>query len=395
MTVTRLLRTARALQQPKWNSLDKLNEVLLDLETRAPLVTASSVRNLREELACAVRGRAFVVQAGDCAERFVDATPERTREKATFLRGLADIVTAESGIRSIVIGRMGGQYAKPRSNPTEVLPDGMIVPVYRGDAVNGPDAVPEARIADPRRLRQAYQHAKTVIDSLQHYGDPVVDGPAVSPVYVSHEALLLEYEQALTRGEVLGEFGSSAHLLWVGERTRQIDHAHIDFLASISNPIGVKIGPDITGDEARELVRVLNPNKEPGRLTFIVRMGAAAVAGRLPPVLAALGSDAADVLWMSDPMHGNTTTNGAGQKTRVLEAVVSEVESVFEALSARGLPMGGLHLEATHDPVRECASDTAEFRSTAPLPNYETACDPRLNAPQASTVVSHVGRLMA
>lgn len=394
MTVTRLLQTARALQQPTWSSLDHLREVLLDLETRPPLVRASSVRNLRHALGSATQGRAFVVQAGDCAERFADATPERTCEKAEFLRELAQLFTAASGLRSIIVGRMAGQYAKPRSNPTEVLPDGTALPAYRGDAVNAPTATPEARIADPERLRQAYQHAKTVIDSLEEHDGEGGDGSTAEPVYVSHEALLLEYEQSLVRGQGLDEYGSSGHLLWVGERTRQVDHAHVDFLASISNPVGVKLGPSTTGDEARQLMRALNPYRQSGRLVFIVRMGAAEVARRLPPLLAALGGDAADVLWMSDPMHGNTTTNRAGQKTRLLEAVISEVETVYGVLVEHGLPMGGLHLEATHDPVRECMSNASELRSAVPLPMYETACDPRLNAAQARTVVSHIAKLM-
>ncbi|MBL1065943.1 3-deoxy-7-phosphoheptulonate synthase [Streptomyces sp. 7-21] len=395
MSTTRLLIATRAVQQPDWTRWDELDAVLGELTERPPLVSPAVPAALTEELAFVARGSAFVIQTGDCAELFADSSPERVRAKANELHRLADLFESLTKLPVVRIGRLAGQYAKPRSNSHETLPDGTVLPVYRGDAVNSAEATEAARQPDPQRLLAAYDHARQALDTLAtHYparpGD--ASGQAVraalAPTYTSHEALLLEYEHALTRADERGgRYGSSAPFLWIGERTRQLDHAHVEYAAAISNPVGVKIGPRTEPSEVASLIERLNPAGQPGRLALIVRMGAASLPHRLPPLLSALGPLASRAIWLIDPMHGNTKTNAAGQKTRVLDDVLAETEAFFAALGAHGLPPGGLHLETAPDDVTECVAHGEDLDDEAPLPRYESACDPRLSPAQSERVV--------
>ena len=369
MSSTHLLRAAMAAHQPEWYSLDLLRTVL-------------------GELSRAGRGEAFVVQAGDCAERFADASSGTTRRKIDQFDALTARSVAAGGIPVVRIGRIAGQYAKPRSTPTEQLADGRSVPVYRGDAVNGERPDPADRRADPARLLDAYDRSADVLD--------VLDGHAVGggePVWSSHEALLLEYEESLVRPDREGgRLGSSGHLLWVGDRTRQLDHAHVDFLRSVRNPVAVKIGPSVAPGDVTALVRALDPQHETGRLTLIARMGRDRVREHLDRVLAELGERARDVVWLVDPMHGNTLVNRAGQKTRVVGDMVDEIDDAAGVLSTHGCLLAGVHLETTPDPVAECVATHEDLVARSPLPEYRSACDPRLGPTQAATVVEHAAR---
>ncbi|GLF97031.1 3-deoxy-7-phosphoheptulonate synthase [Streptomyces yaizuensis] len=407
MPPTRLLLEARAQQQPEWASMDDLKKALRTLASSPALVDAAVCRRLRTELAAVARGEAKLLQLGDCAERFADATPARIHDRAAHLHELADAWTAATGLPTIRMGRMAGQYAKPRSQPTETLPDGTVLPVYRGDAVNSPEPTAAARRPDALRLLHAYRHARTTLSILWErdlgltgaHADPaaaprppVDEGPL--PTYAAHEALLLEFEHALVRPlPDGGVYGSSAHYLWIGERTRQLDHEHIRLAARVENPVGVKIGPGAAPGEVLDLVRTLDPRGEDGRLSLIVRMGSALVGERLGPVLDALGDRARHVVWVCDPMHGNTRVNGAGQKSRAVSDIRAEIAGCHRALAARGLPLGGLMLEASDHPVTECVAERAQLAATEPLPRYESVCDPRLDPDQAREVIAYAAGL--
>jgi 3-deoxy-7-phosphoheptulonate synthase len=379
---------SRAAQQPSWDS----DEVCAELRTRPPLVAADACHALRRDLELVANGFAFVVQGGECAERFADAVPYRIQSKAAQLEHLADRFEELTGLSAVRVGRFAGQYAKPRSSPTETLPDGSSLPVYRGDAVNDLSPTVRARRAEPRRLLLAYDNAAVCLDAL--FLNQCLPAETHSPTYVSHEALLLDFEDALTRPDARGsgEYGSSAHFLWVGDRTRQPDGAHVEFLARVANPVGVKVGPTTRPEELAAIVDLLLDGHPAGRLTLIARMGAGVGPERLPPLLTALGDRASRVAWLCDPLHGNTRRNRAGQKTRVLTDVFAEVTECFEALSSHGLWFGGLHLETTADPVTECVWTARDLNG--PLPRYESACDPRLNAEQAEAVVALAAELV-
>ncbi|MET9763293.1 3-deoxy-7-phosphoheptulonate synthase [Streptomyces sp. NPDC006372] len=395
MTATRLLLPARALQQPEWASLDELKEVLLSLEAKPPLVDATACADLTAELGQAARGEAFVLQAGECAERFADANPETVLAKADELHALADEFTDASGLPAVRMGRIAGQYAKPRSKPTETLSDGTVLPVYRGDAVNAPEPTLAARIALPSRLLLAHRNAGITLSTLLERDMGLAGRSAPQRTYAGHEALLLEYEQALVRPDADGgRYGSSGHFLWVGDRTRQPDHQHVQFAAAISNPVGVKIGPGAPPEEVRTLVRLLGDRSRPGRLSLIVRMGRDHIAPGLTAVLRALGDEAAGVAWICDPMHGNTRVNGAGQKSRAVADVMAEIEGFVSTLHAHGLRPAGLMLETAHGPVTECVDTAEELASATPLPRYESACDPRLSPRQAREVVTRTAALL-
>ncbi|MFC9686518.1 3-deoxy-7-phosphoheptulonate synthase [Streptomyces sp. NPDC056948] len=395
MTATRLLLPARALQQPEWASLDELKDVLLSLEAKPPLVDATACADLTAELGLAARGEAFVLQAGECAERFSDANPETVLAKTDELHRLADEFTDASGLPAVRMGRIAGQYAKPRSSPTETLPDGTVLPVYRGDAVNAPEPSQAARAALPSRLLLAHRNAGTTLSTLLERDLGLAGRTASQRTYAGHEALLLEYEQALVRPDADGgRYGSSGHFLWVGDRTRQPDHQHVQFAASVSNPVGVKIGPKASPEDVRTLVRMLGDPRRPGRLSLIVRMGRDHIVPKLTSLLGALGDEAAGVAWICDPMHGNTRVTGAGQKSRVVGDVVAEIEGFVSALHAHGLRPAGLMLETAHSPVTECVDTAAELASATPLPRYESACDPRLSPHQAGEVVARTAELL-
>lgn len=389
MTDTAKASALPARQQPRWAAGTDVRSVVERLRARRGLVSPTSCHALQRELTAVAAGAALVVQAGDCAERFADASPEAMRAKIDLLAHLADLVESSTGLPTVRVGRFAGQYAKPRSQDTERTADGRVLPVYRGDAVNAPEATAAARICDPARLLTAYDHATQALDEL-FLGEllPPFAGPDAPfcVTYAGHEALLLDYEEALVREDSRRgtDYGSSGHFLWIGERTRQPDGAHIAFAERISNPVGVKVGPDADGQEIASLVTRLASGRPPGRLSLIVRMGSR-ITTELPRLLDRLGETAERALWLCDPMHGNTRLNAHGQKTRLVSDIIAEVHMFRSVLRERGLRMAGLHLETTPEPVVECVHRAADLRRR--LDRYTSACDPRLNARQAEAVV--------
>jgi 3-deoxy-7-phosphoheptulonate synthase len=385
-----------ALQQPSWPDEVQLRYVRHRLVTAVAPVDIWSCRTLCEELAQARSGDRFVLIGGDCAELFEDATPLRIIEKADHLHRIADRIQSAGGLRTTRIGRFGGQFAKPRSKGYEELSDGRLVPSYRGDAVNGVEI--DERDHDPTRLLVAHLRTRDAAAALLDWDrerreTAMLDGGEPSSrTYLSHEALLMDYERALLRHG--GRHASSGHYIWIGDRTRDPDHAHIAFAASVDNPVGVKLGPAVEPEEVRALAETLDRRGErrPGRLSFIVRMGAEQCATALPPVIEALGSRAGDVLWILDPMHGNGRTNAHGQKTRLLTDITHEIRAFFAVLSNHGLSPAGIHIEMTPDDVTECVQDADDL--TQWLPDYRSACDPRLNPAQAAAVADLVGELL-
>lgn len=379
------LRTAvlgAPAQQPPWSSPVELAEVCARLRARPPLVTSAACHALHDELATVAAGEGFVVQAGDCAERFADSYHRRVHRKVDQLDQLAGTVERRLGTHVVRIGRLAGQYGKPRSEAVERLADGRTLPVYRGDAVNSPDPSPAARCARPFRLLLAYHHAAACLDTLFR-GRP-------AGLYTSHEALLLDFEHALVRSDAEwgGEYASSAHQLWIGERTRAVDGAHLAFAEQVSNPVGVKIGPRAAPEDVAAITSRLCGGRPAGRLALITRMGADAVADRLPTIVDAIGPDAKRIVWLCDPMHGNTKRTRAGQKTRVLSDILHEIRQFFAVLRGHRLHPGGLHLEVTADLVTECVATERDLATSRPLPRYRSACDPRLNPEQADQVIN-------
>ncbi|MBS1767944.1 MAG: 3-deoxy-7-phosphoheptulonate synthase class II [Acidobacteria bacterium] len=419
-----------AQQQPSYPDAAHLERALARLSELPPLVVPEEVDRLRGLLAEAAAGRRFLLQGGDCAEQFRDCTPERIADKLRVLLQMSVVLT-HVGRRPIVrVGRIAGQYAKPRSSGTERV-RGKELPSYRGDLINGLDATEAARAADPQRMLQAYFHAAATLNHLRaliesgfadlhhperwelHTG--TADVPAYRQIldqvresldflealggvqrgtleridlFTSHEALLLPYEEALTRW-VPGGVGSGgyhnlgAHMLWVGERTRQVDGAHIEYLRGLRNPLGVKVGPSAAPEELVSLIERLDPNQEPGRVTVITRFGAGRIAEALPPLISAVKRAGRTVLWSCDPMHGNGEKAENGLKTRSFEAILSELRQAFEIHREHGSFLGGVHIELTGENVTECVGG-AEGLSEADLPRaYETGCDPRLNGAQS------------
>jgi 3-deoxy-7-phosphoheptulonate synthase len=384
-----------ALQQPEWPDAADVRSVRASLATADSPVDLWSCRALQRELALAAAGDGFVVMGGDCAELFDDCTPARVIEKADHLHRVGDRIETATGLRTTRIGRFGGQFAKPRSNAHEKLSDGRMVPSYRGDAVNG--LATDQRQPDPGRLLLAHRRTRAAAQALlerdrKRRETTLGRRPEPSRTYLGHEALLLDYERALLRHG--GRHASSAHYLWIGERTRHIDHAHVAFAASIDNPVGVKLGPSVDCADVRALTALLDPKHEhrPGRLSLIVRMGAAHCAMSLPPMIEALGPRARDVVWILDPMHGNGRTNAHGQKTRLLSDVMHELRVFVAVLAAHRLSPAGIHLEMTPDDVTECIAGPADL--TARLPDYRSACDPRLNPRQVDAVAALLAELL-
>ncbi|MGW1196481.1 3-deoxy-7-phosphoheptulonate synthase [Streptomyces sp. NPDC002536] len=380
MTETTLTQPT-ALQQPDWPDRETLARVEGELADLPALTTEDEVADLARGMALAAEGAALVLQGGDCAEMFDDAVPELVRQKVDHLQGLAAIMRASARLPTVTIGRLAGQYGKPRSSPYELTATGERVPSYRGDAVN--DAAPDLwrRLPDPRRLITAYNCASLVLGELRRSWS---GRPLLERVYASHELLLMPYEHPLTREGVRGSYAGSAHFGWIGERTRALDGAHLAFARGVNNPVGVKIGPSVSPGEAARLAEVLNPERIPGRLTFIVRAGAREADRVLPPVVAEVAGRGVPVVWMCDPMHGNGHTS-AGFKTRSVTAVLEEVTSFVRVLRAHGQWPAGLHLELTPDPVTECVSGRPD---PEPFTDYRSSCDPRLNAEQSAEVVS-------
>jgi 3-deoxy-7-phosphoheptulonate synthase len=363
---------------PLWPSARQLDDTLAELRRRAPLVRFARCRALQHELERVAAGDGFLVQAGDCAELFAEVSERTSMRKATQLRELSRLVADTTGRRAVVVGRIAGQFAKPRSAPLEYRA-GTALPVYRGDAVNCRTATAVARRPDAERLLTAYDKAAETLGHL-----------AGLPVFTSHEALLLEYEEALVRAdsETGARYASSADLLWVGDRTRQAGGAHIGLLAGIANPVAVKLGPTATPRDVVALVNRLDPARRPGRLVFVARLGAARVRSVLPRLAEAARAAGAQPVWLCDPMHGNTVRIADGRKTRTVDDVIEDVLGFVHALRGAGVHPAGIHLETTPDPVTECVETRSEARTPRHLPRYWTGCDPRLNPGQARRVTA-------
>ena len=431
-----------AAQQPQWpGGADgaAVKSAVTELKKLPPLVFAGECDNLKAKVAEAQAGRAFWLQGGDCAETFASATADSIRNRIKTILQMAAVLQYASSLPVIKVGRMAGQFAKPRSNDSETR-NGVTLPAYRGDAVNDIEFTPESREPNPQRLVQVYntsaatlnlvraftqggfadlrqvhewntgfatdprfgqryeQMANEIGRALNFMTSAGVDPESFKKVdfYSSHEALILEYEKALTRidSRTGNAYDVSGHFVWVGERTRQLDGAHIDFAAKIHNPIGVKLGPKTTPEDALAMVKALNPLNEPGRLTFITRMGAGLVREKLPALVDAVTKSGAHILWVGDPMHGNTYEAPSGYKTRRFDDVLDEVRGFFEVHKALGTHPGGIHIELTGDDVTECVGGGEQI-SEADLANrYETACDPRLNHTQSLELAFLVAEML-
>lgn len=372
-------------QQPEWEDAAQVQRVRDELAARPALVSAEDTRRLRRLLVKVATAEAHVVQAGDCAEDPAECTAGYIARKAGLLDVLAGtmkLITHKPVLRS---ARIAGQFAKPRSSPTEWV-GGCELPVYRGHMVNCPEPDPDRRRPDPDRLLTGYRAAS---DAMHHLGWWGPSGRAAidPPVWTSHEALLLDYEIPMMRRDDEGQWLlTSTHWPWIGERTRQVDGAHVALLAKVVNPVACKVGPSMQADELLTLCERLDPRRELGRLTLIARMGADSVAERLPPLVAAVAAAGHPVIWLTDPMHGNTVTAQDGLKTRLLETIVREVEQFQSAVLAAGGVPGGLHLESTPDEVTECVRDESCLDDAGT--KYTSFCDPRLNPAQAVSVVT-------
>jgi len=424
-------RAHPAAQMPTYPDPARLAEYERKLHRYPPLVFAGEVRRLKAALANAADGRAFVLQGGDCAESFGDFTANIIRDSFRVLLQMAVVLTYGASMPVVKLGRMAGQFAKPRSSDTETA-NGKTLPSYRGDIVNGSAFTAEARVPDPARMETGYFQAAGTLNLLRAFASGgyadlhevhrwnlgfVARSPLAAryqdlshridetlafmdacgvhssntaqvretDFYTSHEALLLPYEQALTRVDsTSGDwYACSAHFLWVGDRTRQPDGAHVEFLRGVKNPIGIKCGPSLDPNELVRLIEILNPADEAGRITLIARMGADKVAAKLPPLLRAVARTGRTVVWLCDPMHGNTISTAAKIKTRDFDAILSEVRDFFDAHAAEGTHAGGVHIEMTGQDVTECIGGAHRLTEAQLSERYETFCDPRLNAEQS------------
>ena len=432
-------RSKRALQQPRYPDPEAFDSVLAELRRQPPLVFAGEVDDLRTNLAAASRGEAFVLTGGDCAETFAEATADHLRLKIQTLLQMAVVLTYGASLPVIKIGRIAGQYAKPRSSDMETRGD-VTLPSYRGDAVNSFEFTPESRIPDPTRLLDLSHHAASTLNLIRaftrggyadlrlvhHWNRGFTANPAYAryeslaeeihravkfleaagvssaaqmrsvDLFSSHEALLLDYESAMTRidSRTGDPYNTSGHFLWIGERTRGVDDAHVELLAHVRNPIGVKLGPTTSIDDMRRLVDRLNPEGEEGRLTFITRMGADKIRHALPPLLEAQAHDGRPVTWVTDPMHGNTITSSTGYKTRRFETIMDEVTGFFEAHREAGTVPGGIHVELTGDDVTEVLGGSEQLDEEALRDRYETLVDPRLNHQQSLEMAFQVAEYL-
>ena len=431
-----------AAQQPQWPggaSGEQVAKAVATLKKLPPLVFAGECDDLKAKIAEAASGNAFWLQGGDCAETFASATADSIRNRIKTILQMAAVLQYASSMPVIKVGRMAGQFAKPRSKDTETRGD-ITLPAYRGDAVNDIEFTPESREPDPQRLVQVYNTSAATLNLVRAFtqggfadlrqvhewnkgfaNDPrfsqryeqmaseigralnFMKSAGVDPesfkkvdFYSSHEALILEYEKALTRidSRTGKAYDVSGHFVWVGERTRQMDGAHMDFAAKIHNPIGIKLGPKTTPEDALAMIAKLNPENEPGRLTFITRMGAGLIREKLPALVDAVTKSGANVLWVCDPMHGNTYEAPSGYKTRRFDDVMDEVRGFFEVHKQLGTHPGGVHIELTGDDVTECVGGGEQI-SEADLANrYETACDPRLNHTQSLELAFLVAEML-
>lgn len=426
-----------ALQQPTWPDAGALAAARARLENAAPLVAPPAISRVTDRLAAVSRGEAFLLQGGDCAESFAEASVDRVRNKVRTILQMAVVLTYGASMPVVKMGRMAGQYAKPRSADVETR-GGTTLPVYRGDMVNSFEFTPDARRPDPARLVEAYDISAATINVVRalteggfadlrrvhEWNQGFMQNPSYAryettaaeidrairfmaacgadfealrtvEMFVAHEALLLEYERALVRTDDEGRaFDTSGHFLWIGERTRQLDGAHVALLSRVENPVGVKLGPGATPDDALRLVDALNPDGVPGRLTFVARMGAGKVRESLPRLVEAVARDGRPVVWVTDPMHGNTITSASGYKTRRFDDVRDEVAGFFEVHRGLGTVPGGLHVELTGDDVTEVLGGSEEIDDAGLARRYETLVDPRLNHQQSLELAFQVAEML-
>ncbi len=434
-------RERTALQQPNWPDKDKLDEVLATIATLPPLVFAGEIRELKRHLAKASQGEAFLLQGGDCSEEFARCTAPNIRETLKVLLQMAVVLTYAGGKPVVKVGRIAGQYAKPRSSDTEMV-NGEEIPSYRGDMANSIEPTLEARIPDPNRLLQGYNMSAATLNLLRAFTkggfgalhrvqawnqefvkqSPMgrsyerlakqisqalnfmktigidTDTPQLrqAEFYTSHEALFLGYEEALTREDSTrgGWYDCSGHMLWIGDRTRQIDGAHIEFLRGVLNPLGMKVGPKHEIDDILAIIERLNPDNEPGRMTIIARFGAREIEKYLPPLIRAVKKEGLNVLWSCDPMHANIRKAESGHKTRSFDDILSELRCFFELHWAEGTIPGGVHFELTGDNVTECTGGARQLADNQLGENYLTTCDPRLNAEQSLEMAFQIAEMI-
>ncbi|HET9639274.1 MAG TPA: 3-deoxy-7-phosphoheptulonate synthase class II [Allosphingosinicella sp.] len=380
-------RMHEARHQPVYADADALDSALRELAAYPPLVPAAEAHALKAQLADAQSGRAFLLQGGDCAESFAEFSTETIRGTARLIEAMAGRLAAASGLPIVRVGRIAGQFAKPRSRELE-RKDGRDLPMYRGDIVNGLAFDETARRPDPERMFRAYGQSAAALSHLRACAGP-------EPIYTSHEGLLLPYEQALTRRDGAGWYGSSAHFLWVGDRTRFAGSAHVEYLRGLTNPIGIKCGPTLAPDALLGLLETLNPGREAGRITLVGRMGVGEVERALPPLLRAVAAEGHPVLWTCDPMHGNTERTASGYKTRPLGRILGELRAFFAAARAEGVRGGGIHVEMTGRDVTECTGGADPVTEEDLAARYHTHCDPRLNRAQAMEVAELVAAELA
>ncbi len=414
-------------QQPDWGDAEAVSRVTAELSKLPPLVFAGEVDQLKDRLAQVAAGNAFLLQGGDCAETFDGATADRIRNRVKTILQMAVVLTYGAAMPIVKMGRMAGQFAKPRSSDHETR-DGVTLPAYRGDIVNGYEFTAESRQADPNRILQGYHTAASTLNLIRAFTQGgfadlrevhswnrgFAENPANKryetvakeidraikfmaaagadfdslkrvEFYSSHEGLLMDYERPMTRidSRTGNPYNTSAHFVWIGERTRDLDGAHIDFFSRISNPIGIKLGPSTTPEMVHRLIDILDPQRIPGRLTFITRMGSGVIRDALPPLLAAVKESDALPVWVSDPMHGNGITTPNGYKTRRFDDVVDEVKGFFEAHRQVDTFPGGIHVELTGDDVTECLGGSEMIDEETLASRYESLCDPRLNHKQS------------
>ncbi|ADH86671.1 class II 3-deoxy-7-phosphoheptulonate synthase [Desulfurivibrio alkaliphilus] len=431
----------KALQQPNWPDGQELQSALATISELPPLVFAGEIRDLKQQLAKVARGEAFLLQGGDCAESFSYCTAPAVRELLKVILQMTVILGYAGGKPVVKVGRMAGQYAKPRSADTEMV-DGVELPSYRGDMVNSSEPNPEARRPDPQRMVKGYflscatmnilraftrggyaaldrvhawnnefvknspqgqmyerlaSHIEQAINFMRVVGlDTNMPQLTQASFFTSHEALLLGYEEALTRQDsTTGDwYDCSAHMLWIGERTRQVDGAHVEFFRGVHNPIGVKIGPSHDIDDVKRLVSTLNPDNEPGKLTLITRFGIKKIAEGLTPLVQALKKEGFNLVWSCDPMHGNTYTSSTGLKTRNFINILEEIRAFFEIHWQEGTVPGGVHFEMTGADVTECVGGGREIMDQQLSRNYQTMCDPRLNAEQSLELAFQIAEML-
>jgi 3-deoxy-7-phosphoheptulonate synthase len=435
-------RSRPVLQMPQYPDAKALADVEAQLATFPPLVFAGEARNLKKALGRVAAGDAFLLQGGDCAESFAEHGANNIRDFFRVLLQMAVVLTYAGAVPVVKVGRIAGQFAKPRSSPTEKL-GGVELPSYRGDIVNDIAFTAQARTPDPQRQLMAYRQSAATLNLLRAFATGgfanlgsvhqwmlgfLKDSPQsrrykeladrisdalnfmracgldleshpelrATDFYTSHEALLLGYEQAFTRVDsTTGDwYATSGHMIWIGDRTRQLDHAHVEYFRGIKNPIGLKCGPSLKPDELLKLIDVLNPDNEPGRLTLINRSGADKVGESLPGLIRAVKREGRVVVWSCDPMHGNTITSTSGYKTRPFDRILSEVKSFFSIHAAEGTHAGGVHLEMTGQDVTECIGGARAITDEDLNDRYHTACDPRLNAEQSIDMAFLIAELL-